>query len=70
MTADDRAYPLPRPDNDPRFTFGLTLNVSKVLAQHGYPPLTSGTDHVQLRQALFAFLYGGTFEQAKSGGDR
>lgn len=52
-----RAYPLPRPDDDPRFTFGLTLDVAKVLAEHGYPPITSGADHVELKMAIFSFLY-------------
>ncbi|ADP78359.1 hypothetical protein [Pseudofrankia inefficax] len=52
-----RAYPLPRPDDDPRFTFGLMLDVAAVLARRGYPTLTSGADLVELQQALFGFLY-------------
>ncbi|MBL7487354.1 hypothetical protein I6A60_00470 [Frankia sp. AgB1.9] len=52
-----RSYPLPRLDDDPRFTFGLMRDVAKVLAEHGYPPITSGADHVELKMALFSFLY-------------
>lgn len=65
MTAPDRpTYPLPRPDDDPRFTFGLVLEVGEVIAAHAYPaPAKSGTDLVRLQQALFTFLYGGTFTQ-------
>ena len=50
-------YPLPRPDNDPRFTFGFIRDVAKVLDEHGYPPVIDGADHVRLQQALFGFLY-------------
>lgn len=52
-------YPLPRPENDPRFTFGLVRDVAQVLASHGYPPVESSADHVRLQQALFGFLYEG-----------
>lgn len=52
-----RAYPLPRPDNDPRFTFGFIRDVAKVLAEHDYPPIVDGADHVELQQALFGFIY-------------
>ena len=52
-----RAYPLPQPAEDPRFTFGLTLEVSRVLAAHGYPAVDTGDDFVALEQALFGFLY-------------
>lgn len=57
--AQERAYPLPRPadDRDPRFTFGLIRDVAKVLAEHGYPPVDNGIDHVWLQQALFGFIY-------------
>ncbi|MEC3974592.1 hypothetical protein [Amycolatopsis sp. H20-H5] len=51
-----RTYPLPAPDNDPRFTFGLLLDVADVLARRGYPMVT-GLDLVELRQTLFRFLY-------------
>lgn len=53
----ERVYPLPRPDDDPRFTLGLAVAVAGVLAEHGYPPITSGRDYVELQQALFGFLY-------------
>lgn len=49
-------YPLPRPDDDPRFTWGLLLGVAEQLTAAGYPELT-GTDLVHLQQALFGFLY-------------
>jgi len=52
-----RAYPLPRPDDDPRFTVGLLLDVARVLEQHGYPPVRAGLDLVDLRQCLFSFLF-------------
>lgn len=56
----DRDYPIrPRPDDDPRFTIGLGLDVAKVLEEHGYPPVSRGRDFLELRQALFGFLYGG-----------
>ena len=51
------SYPLPRTAGDPRFTFGLIREVAQVLAQHGFPPVDSGPDHVRLQQALFGFLY-------------
>lgn len=55
----ERQYPIrPVPDDDPRFTRGLALDVAEVLLRHGYPPL-SAMDHVELQQALFRFLYGG-----------
>ncbi|MDK1477051.1 hypothetical protein QNO07_27270 [Streptomyces sp. 549] len=53
-----RAYPIrPLPDDDRRFTFGLRLDVAEVLEAHGYPPLVTGIDHVDLQQSLFRFLY-------------
>jgi hypothetical protein len=53
-----RAYPLPRPEgDDPRFNFGLLHEVAKVIEDAGYPPLTNGTDLVDLRGVLFGFLY-------------
>jgi hypothetical protein len=52
-----RLYPItPRPDGDSRFTFGLTLDVAEVLQEHGYPQVL-GNDVVELRQALYRFLY-------------
>lgn len=55
--AGERTYPLPRPEDDPRFTLGLALDISEVLARHGYPKITNGRDLTQLQQALFQFLY-------------
>jgi hypothetical protein len=59
----DRVFPLPHPESgeDSRFTVGLTTEVLDVLAAHGYPvdPL-SGGDYIEMRQALFGFLYGPT----------
>lgn len=55
--AHDRTYPIPAPVDDPRFTFGLTIDVARVLAEHGYPPITAGGDLVALQQSLFGFLY-------------
>lgn len=55
----DRLFPItPRPDDDPRFTLGLALDVAEVLHQHGYPQITAGGDLLELQQALFGFLYG------------
>ena len=56
MTA--RQYPItPAPDDDPRFTLGLALDVAAVLERHGYPKITAGLDFVDLQQALYRFLY-------------
>ena len=56
----ERAYPIrPLPDDDPRFTFGLTSDIAEVLVRHGYPPITNGLDLVDLKQALYRFLYVG-----------
>lgn len=56
----ERAYPIqPRPDDDPRFTIGLTADVIKVLEEHGYPPVKNGLDILDLQQALYRFLYVG-----------
>jgi hypothetical protein len=63
----DRAYPIrPQPEDDPRFTLGLTHDVAKVLEGHGYPPISSGLDFVDLQQALFKFLYGSTDPESAS----
>ena len=53
----ERAYPLPRPDHDIRFTLGLVADVADVLVAHGYPHVNGGRDIVELQQALFRFLY-------------
>jgi hypothetical protein len=52
-------YPIPRPRSgeDVRFTLGLALDVAAVLARHGYPPLSCGTDLIHWQQALFAAIY-------------
>lgn len=64
---NERSYPIrPQPENDPRFTFGLTLDVAQVLQAHGYPPVTTSDDLVELRQALFRFLYVGPDRGAAS----
>lgn len=58
----DRVFPIqPRPADDPRFTFGLTLDVAQVLAKHGYDDVSKpahARDFVELQQSLFGFLYG------------
>ena len=53
------AYPIRRPRNgdDPRFSFGLALDVAAVLARHGYPPVAAGVDLARLQQALFTVIY-------------
>ena len=43
-------------DNDPRFTFGLVIDVAEVLARHGYQR-PHGRELVELRQSLYRFLY-------------
>jgi hypothetical protein len=47
-------------DDDPRFTFGLIVDVADTLGQHGYPTLHA-KGLVDLGQALFCFLYPRTF---------
>ncbi|HMH76867.1 MAG TPA: hypothetical protein VK547_09605 [Candidatus Udaeobacter sp.] len=56
MTA--RTYPMPRPESggDPRFTFGLTHDVAKILVAAGYPRV-DGVDFLDLQMALHRFLY-------------
>lgn len=53
------SYPIPRPrtGSDARFTLGLALDVAKVLAHHGYPPIACGADLRRLQQALFTTIY-------------
>lgn len=54
---------LPGPDSrttvftDPRFTWGLVLDVSVVLENRGYPPPKDGDDMVRLSSTLFRYLY-------------
>lgn len=59
-------YPIPAPAEDRRFSVGLALDVARILAQHGYPPITHGGDLVALQGALFGFLY----ESETPGSDR
>lgn len=57
MTA---SYPMPMPERgtDRRFTAGLVIDVARVLEEHGYPDVLADGQHlVDLRQALFGFLY-------------
>jgi hypothetical protein len=53
------AFPIrPKPDNDPRFTFGLFSDIRDVLSEHGYDISEfDGRDLVNLQQAMFRFLY-------------
>lgn len=66
-----RRYPITPPDQDHRFTFGLVLDVAKVLAAHDYPPITAdiydgnGADLFDLQTALFRFLYARTPRQER-----
>jgi hypothetical protein len=50
-------HPLPAPDGDPRFNAELLRDAARLLAEHGYPPVRAGADLVELRQALYGFLY-------------
>jgi hypothetical protein len=54
---NDAQYPLARPAEDPRFTFGLIYEIGKLITEHGYPRVDGGVDHVRLQQALFGFIY-------------
>jgi hypothetical protein len=54
----DQAYPIPAPEDDPRFNLGFLIDVIKVLTHHGFPPIEGGPDYVRLQQALFTFIYG------------
>lgn len=62
--APDRVYPVPPADGDTdhRFSFGLLIDVARVLQNHGYPPISKGRDLVELQLALFRFLYGSASE--------
>ena len=64
----DRDYPIERPEVDPRFSLGLTLDVAEVLADHGYPTLIAGPDYADLQRCLWEFLYGTSSAQAAPGG--
>ena len=54
---DTRTYPLPRPNADARFTFGLLIDIADQFTKHGYPRPVGAHDLVALQQALFGFLY-------------
>lgn len=53
------AYPLARPrtGQDRRFTLGLALDISNVLAAHGYPPIATAADLMRWQSALFTTIY-------------
>ena len=58
-TTDQPADAQAQPGGDPRFTIGLTIDVAKVLAEHGYDDVTR--DHrafVELEMHVFHFLHG------------
>lgn len=55
----ERVFPLPRTEDDPRFTIGLLSDVNQALVIWGYPKLTA-RDLVQLQLAFFGFLYEST----------
>jgi hypothetical protein len=61
-----RLYPMPAPGDDPRFTFGLLIDVLDVLQTHGYPRPAAGGDLIELQQALFGFLYDTTRREASN----
>lgn len=66
----ERIYPIrPQLDDDPRFTTGLVIDVFEVLERHGYPKPGRGGDYVELRQALFRFLYGSADDGGAAGGE-
>jgi hypothetical protein len=52
----DRNYPLPRREEDGRFTRGFCYEVSDAMQHAGYPTLTAD-DMVELQLALFRFIY-------------
>jgi hypothetical protein len=53
----ERAYPLPCPADDPRFTRGLAFDVAQVLEKYGYPKVADVVDFRHLQEALFDFIY-------------
>ena len=61
VQAPERVYPVTPMDGDadPRFTFGLLIDVVRLIEAHGYPSIT-GRDAIELQLALFRFLYGGS----------
>lgn len=56
------SYPLRFPDDDPRFSPALILDVANVLKSYGYPSVTEDAATIDdLRAALAGFLYGPAF---------
>ena len=53
----ERIYPMPAPEDDVRFTYGLLSDVVNVLVRHGYERPEAGGDLAALQQSLFGFLY-------------
>jgi hypothetical protein len=49
-------YPLPAPEHDPLFSYGLLFDIADALARHGLLRPT-GTDWAHLMTALGGFLY-------------
>jgi hypothetical protein len=45
------------PAGDPRFTFGLVVDVSRVIEGHGYPEFNGG-QLIELQLHLFHLLHG------------
>lgn len=56
--------PATRKNGTSRFTYGLVIDVARVIAEHGYGEL-SAQGYVQLQSHLFHFLHG-----AERGDDR
>ena len=56
--SDTTSAPSGQPAGDPRFTFGLALDVARVLAEHGYPAFTAGAELVELEMHLLHLLHG------------
>ncbi|MEV6634390.1 hypothetical protein AB0M54_26945 [Actinoplanes sp. NPDC051470] len=64
MTAQ-RTYPLTPADVDERFTFWLLIDVAELLEKHGYTRPVAYLDLIELRQALFGFLYSADHERSR-----
>jgi hypothetical protein len=56
-TTPTTAHPTPDQRPESRFTFGLILDVAKVLEAHGYERF-DGQQFVELQQHLFVLLHG------------
>ena len=69
MKETSHTYPLPEIEDDPRFTFGLIVDVAEVLTRHGYPELKPA-DLVELQQCLFRLLYAGDDRRPPPAGRR